>query len=210
MIELRRVTEPVEINCPHCGAPIYAAHEHTTRMLGAGSWLDDGDIVPGLYQALKPEQREPDGFYCHLGTGSRPCCGKQYIVITATFVNTSPDDDFRDTYFRLNGDRGEETNFIARRAEFSWLVSRFESPLGPVLAHERGPFPWEDKSWIGPYGVAACADGNDTPWQFARELLVELGVAARFVQNCTLSGISASLHGSDVSAPRWRRALSAT
>ena len=38
----------------------------------------------------------------------------------------------------------------------------------------------------------------------------KIGSAARFVQNCTLSGISASSHGSDVSAPKWRRALSAT
>jgi uncharacterized protein DUF4158 len=38
----------------------------------------------------------------------------------------------------------------------------------------------------------------------------EHGVAARFVQNCTLSGISASSHVSAVSAARWRRALPAT
>jgi hypothetical protein len=138
-IELRRIAEPVAITCPHCAAPIFALEEHAERLNGVGAWIEDGDTIPGLYDALAPEQRGMGGFDYHLGVGARPCCGKSYIVITATFVNGWPDDGFRGIYFWQNGDRGEETNYLAQRGERTWLVRRFKSPLGPLFEHELGP-----------------------------------------------------------------------
>jgi len=43
-------------------------------------------------------------------------------------------------YFFQNGDRGEENNFIGRRSEETWIISRFDTPVGPTLEHQFGKF----------------------------------------------------------------------
>lgn len=85
-----------------------------------------------------------------------------------------PDEDFRDTFFFLNGDRGKPTNFMATRGKRDWWVQRFESPLGPVLHHYIGPLKLMDDSILGDNGVMSCSSLGSETWALARRIVVEM------------------------------------
>jgi len=86
-------------------------------------------------------------------------------------MDVEPDTDTEDVFFHHNGDRGEETKFLAQRGVDRWILTRFDTPQGPMIEHDFGPFADTYGDWIGPYGVASCIEGG--PWSFARAFLLE-------------------------------------
>ena len=177
MITLRRIVEPMTIPCPSCGAALLVVGEHEVKAAGGGPWIKDGDTIQGFPWMLTPEQLGKNGYDCVLETGQRPCCGKDYFIFRCVMVNTEADDDFAQTYFYMNRDRGPATYFTATRGKREWLVERHESPLGPVLNHIFGPFKLDAASSVkGPDGVSGrhTASTPGDPWDFSRRALIEL------------------------------------
>ncbi len=97
-------------------------------------------------------------------------CAKPIVGIIAQFLDTDPDAEFEDVYFFDNGDKGKPTNFLARQGQLAWFVSRYDTPLGPMLEHWFGPFPDRFGDWIGPNGVATCS--GSPAWDFAVEFML--------------------------------------
>jgi hypothetical protein len=96
-------------------------------------------------------------------------CAGAYFGITARFIDAIPDDDVIHIYFLQNGDRGEENNFIGRRSEETWIISRFDTPVGPTLEHQFGQFAVTFGDRLLPDGVASCVIG--APSDLARHFL---------------------------------------
>ena len=174
-IELHEITEPVDIPCPTCGAPLLRVSKHCLDVVGDGYYLVDGDTVDGFYGDLTPEEKDPSGNWCELLQGSRPCCGVGYVVIEDVCVNAPMNDRFARSYMTKN-EPGETTFLVATRGAERWIVGRCDTPLGPMLTHQFGPFAWADTSWIGPNGVTSCRsswDNSASPWAFADAFLLE-------------------------------------
>jgi hypothetical protein len=130
-VELRAVTDTFDLACPHCHAALLRIEPHSSYVVTGAPWAEDSDVVP-VYD-LVPE--DALAHYCVLMSGTAACCGKPYIVVTATLVRGEPDDAMRDRFFFRNEDPGPETNFIASGGTHNWTVRRFESERGPVLEH---------------------------------------------------------------------------
>jgi hypothetical protein len=157
------------VACPHCRKTLFTVFPHRQEQAFAGHLYTDGDMVP-VFHSLTDEQRQGFGWDTELMVGKCPFCGGAYFRITALFIDAVPDHEFKDVYFFRNGDRGEPTHFTARRCSQTWVIAVFDTPLGPMLQHEFGPFADTFGAWIGPFGVASCASGG--PWGFAKEFLL--------------------------------------
>jgi hypothetical protein len=89
----------------------------------------------------------------------------------------------------LEGDRGDQSNFIAGHEGWKFVVSRFDSEFGSVLEHISGTFALPNNNWLGPNGVTTCqpGDGPQSPWKVATELLLGLWTSwRRFNARATL------------------------
>jgi hypothetical protein len=167
MIETKAI-EPsgMVIDCPHCRKALLTVFPHGPKKAFDRYLYTDCDTVP---IELAPRQRVL-GWDIEVRLGTCPFCAGAYFGITARFIDAIPDDDVIHVYFFRNGDRGEENNFIGRRSEDTWIISRFDTPLGPMLEHQFGPFAatFGDRLW--PNGVAGCVIGG--PSDLARHFLL--------------------------------------
>lgn len=175
----------VGICCPSCGTSLLHVYPDRSETPNRELWLTDGDIILGLHNRLKEEDKITHSISAshELLIGCCYVCASDYFVIETLLVYASVefDSDYADIYFRRNGDRGQEINRIglyeSNLAEQTWWVSQFDTPLGPLLHHSIGPFPLLDKSMVsGPFGVMACAtaSGAASPWTFASDLLFSI------------------------------------
>ncbi len=183
-IRLKQIIEPWPVKCPCCGAEILRVATHEVEVVGEGYWLHDGDTIFGLLQRLSDEQRAK-GYDYDVLVGRRPCCGRNYFVVQALFVDAVVEEgsEFEYRYLHQNDDPGPETNFVAHYdgpfvlngAPKEWRVRQHDTPLGVLHCHMFGPFVLKDDSIIGEYGVAACiGGGHENPFQFGSDLLFGL------------------------------------
>ena len=170
MIETNPIDpEGFPVACPHCQRLLYLAHP-TEVVYEAAGYLSDGDTIP-IHDDLAPEQRDGFGWYATLDAGTCDACRKPLFEIAASFMDVEPDEEVENRFFHRNADMGDEHHFIGRRGAERWLVTRFDTPQGPMLEHAFGPFADNYGNWIGTAGVASCRNGG--PWEFAREFLLE-------------------------------------
>lgn len=161
--------------CPHCGQQLLELTQGCARVVAGGTWLDDGDCVPGVVDQLP-------GGYGHgndacLMVGTCPGCRGHYWVAEATLLAGSWDQ--LDAF--LSGEAPLDDEAPARFYAGSWGRSRWwmveqETPDGPVHQHCFGPFALSAIDELrGPNGVAACGQRARAPaWSQARELLLEV------------------------------------
>lgn len=169
MIETTEIpAEGVTVDCPSCRKALYRQFADRTEDYFEGYLYSDGDTVP-LYHQLGEEQRR-GGWHAALSAGTCPFCAQPFFGLVACFTDAEPDDEFESVYFHVNDDRGEPKHFSARRGEERWLVSHFDTHLGPMLEHEFGPFADTYGGWISEAGVATCSQGG--PWDFAIDFLL--------------------------------------
>ncbi|WP_424363332.1 hypothetical protein [Methylocystis parvus] len=156
----------IAIDCPHCRRLLLTVCSHGPKNAFDRYLYTDDDTVP-----IELAPRQPIfGWDIEVRLGACPYCAGAYFGITARFIDGIPDDDVIDVFFRRNGDRGEENNFIGRRSEETWIVSRFETPVGPMLEHQFGPFAATFGGRLWPNGVADCGIGG--PSDLARHFLL--------------------------------------
>jgi hypothetical protein len=159
--------EGFPVIAPCCGRRLFTMldkEDHTTDF----SYFD-GDIVP-VFHKLRDDQREGFGWSTRLDVGTCPLCEASIIGIETSMVAAEPDMAFEDRYFFRNEKRGLPTNFIASRGVEKWIVSRFDTPLGPMFEHIFGPMVDVTGDWVGPHGVAIC---HGEGWDFACNFLLE-------------------------------------
>jgi hypothetical protein len=171
MIETNAITESgAPVACPHCRKTLFTVLPHRQELAFEGYLYTDSDTVP-ISPSLSASQSQGFGSWdTELMAGECPFCRGAYFAITVILIDAMPDDEFRQVYFYRSGDRGEKSNFTARHGNQSWVISRFDTPLGPMLEHEFGPFADTFGKWIGSVGVASCEGGG--PWDFAKEFLL--------------------------------------
>jgi hypothetical protein len=171
MIEAEPIGE-IEHNvvCPHCRADLFHVSPVGQRATFPGFLYEDGDTIP-IFSHLSEEQHKGFGWTTQLYSGTCPFCASRLIAIEAAFMDVEPDIDTEDVFFHRNGDRGEGANFLAKRGIDRWIVTRFDTPQGPMVEHSFGPFIDNYGEWVGPNSVASCAEGG--PWQFATTFLLD-------------------------------------
>ena len=186
-ITLQPILTESFISCPFCHMPIIRMTDKTETYIGEMPWLHDGDTIPGLWERLSAVQKTPYGFDYSLYVGYQPCCGKNYYIVEAMFVNAkiSPNDDFDETirWCNKNIEGAVEDNVRYRTAQYSghnprfpksWNVKEVQTEHGIAHHHTFGPFKLLDRSLIGNHGVACCQSGGRVTWAFASDLLYEL------------------------------------
>ncbi len=167
MIETKAIDPSgIALDCPHCGKALLTVFPHGPKKAFDHYLYFDGS--PGTIE-LTPRHRRL-GWHIEVRLGTCPFCAGDYFGITARFVDAIPDDDFIHVYFFRNGERGDENNFIGRRSEETWIISHFDTPLGPMLEHQFGPFALTFVERLGPKGIASCIIGG--PSDFARHFLL--------------------------------------
>ena len=166
MIETKAI-EPsgIAIDCPHCRKALLTVFPHGPKN-AFDRYLYPIDTVP---IELAPRQRLL-GWDIEVRPGTCFFCAGVYFGITARFIDFDTDDDVIHIYFFRNGDRGEENNFIGRRGEETWIISRFDTPVGPMLEHQFGPFAVTFGDRLLPNRVAGCVIG--APSDLARHFLL--------------------------------------
>lgn len=157
------------VSCPHCRQTLYTMFARREELVFDGYLYGDGDTVP-LFHRLSDKQRQ-GGWHAVLSAGECPFCIAPIFSLTAAFIDAEADDEFENVYFFCNDDRGERVHLLAQRGDESWIVSLFNTHLGPMLEHEFGPFADTYGEWMGPAGVASCSQGG--PWAFAIDFLVD-------------------------------------
>jgi hypothetical protein len=181
MIETMAIDQNgIAIDCPHCRKALLTVFPHEPKKAFDRYLYTDGDTVP-IELTARHRRR---GWDIEVRLGACRFCGGDYFGITARFIDAKPDDTFIHVYFGRNGDRGEENNFIGRRGEETWIVSRFDTPLGPMLEHQFGPFAVTFGDRRASNGVAGRFIGGPadlarhfllTQWAELRTMLKALG-----------------------------------
>ena len=167
MIETK-ATDPsgIAIDCPHCREALLTVFPHGPKKAFDHYLYFDGGHVP--IGSTRRHRRL--GWDIEVRLGTCPFCAGSYFGISARFVDAMPDDNFIHVYFFRNGDRVDESNFIGRRSEETWIISHFDTPLGPMLEHQFGPFALALVERLGPKGIAGCGIGG--PSDLARHFLL--------------------------------------
>jgi hypothetical protein len=167
MIETKAIDPSgIAIDCPHCGKTLLTVFPHGPKKAFDRYLYPDRDTVP---TELASGHRRL-GWDIEARLGKCPFCAGDYFGITARFIDAIPDDDFIYVYFFRNADRGEANNFIGRRSEETWIISRFDTPLGPMLEHQFGPFAITFGDQLAPNDKAGCIIGG--PSDLARHFLL--------------------------------------
>lgn len=163
------------IGCPHCGELLLELTQDCVRVVTGGTWLEDGDAVPGVLDQL-PRGRE-GGHDASLLVGSCLACKDHYWVAEATLLAG----DWNQLEAFLGGDAPFDQEAPARFYVGTWRQSRWwmveqETPAGPVHQHCFGPFGLNSIDTLrGQHGVAACGELAKAPaWAQARDLLLEV------------------------------------
>lgn len=178
-----------DLYCPSCGAAIYKLFPSESKVIRGGFWLRDGDLIPGLYNALTEDQKKPNGFDYELLVGSQSCCGKDYYVIDCKFINAHFSKEENVVYFFEDSIyEGKEKNFIvsyhgtATIIPAQWVMSKIPSSKGVIHSHLFGPFELTEEIG-GVSGVSACC-GSFRDSECAKrsaEMLLEIWDDARYL-----------------------------
>ena len=174
------ITSSHAVCCPTCDRPVFLVFPDREQVPDGSYWLEDGDTVGEVWDALSETQRTPDGFFYELMTGNCGDCSAPYYAVTASFMDTSF--DTAEQYLCFNVELGPARNRICRCTDTvdgippTWLVQVFSTAIGPMTHHIFGPWLLQDTVGVlGPYGVSRCGhDEMVKPWDHARNLLLHL------------------------------------
>jgi len=159
--------------CPHCRDLLALVEPEAFSTFGPGFFLDDGDSVPGMREAIA-QLNVQEGFDCILSVGTCSTCRAGYYVVEATFVDGSLE-DLLDWYA---ADKGQPCSYrlVRHPEQRPWLHIRRSTADGrDVHEHMFGPFPTDVAALKGPHGVSACgARGREGAWESARQLVAGL------------------------------------
>jgi hypothetical protein len=166
MIETKAIDQSgVAIHCPHCHRTLLALFSNGPKNAFDRHLYSDRSIP--IAGTPRPSALRWD---IEVRLGACHFCARAYFGITARFIDAIQDDDGIDVYFFRNGDRGEENNFLGRRSEESWIISRVETRLGPMLEHQFGPFAATLGRRARRKGATGCITGG--PSELARHFLL--------------------------------------
>jgi hypothetical protein len=160
MIAIEPISERL-VACPHCGDALYTLYGDRQEMAFDGGYLYHGGDTVSIYHDLA--ETTGYGWAEHLAVGWCPWCDGRIFRIAVCLMDVEPDENTEEVFFRSNGDRGVGRNFAATRGSDSWILTRFDTPQGPMVEHEFGPF-------ADTYGDWRVSGG---PWDFARKFLLE-------------------------------------
>ena len=135
---------PMQLCCPHCGEVALAVGAHSARTPddGDGYWIDGGENLD-IGPELSPEQAAADGFYTTLHGGRCDACGEMYTAHGVKFFDVNASRFFIESYVMENVPM-DVTHFACRREGETWLMTRYETPEGPMVGHLFGPYPQAD------------------------------------------------------------------
>lgn len=188
-VKLTAIEGTKHIDCPHCGVHLLKISASNAEVVGGGTWLQDGDTIPGLYQALLSGNRLQFNHDYELLVGTCRHCEEHYFVVELKMANQNigaSENDFQDIicWFEDNVGyhKGEHFSgsYSGDRDDIpkTWLVEQSDTDKGLAHIHTFGPFKLEAPGKvIGRCGVAACqGDDEDTssPWCFAKNILLIL------------------------------------
>ncbi|MGD9657781.1 MAG: hypothetical protein AB7U61_09110 [Methylocystis sp.] len=165
--------EGFPVIAPCCGRRLFTMldkEDHTTDFL-----YSDGDIVD-VFPLLRDDQRKGFGRSTHITLGECPLCDAFIIGLETSMVAAAPDVAFQDRYFFRNEKRGLPTNFVAGRGDEKWIMSCFDTPLGPMFEHIFGPLTNVTGEWVDPQGAVNWPreEGGDFACNFLLERWDEL------------------------------------
>ena len=193
-IQLTKIEHEHRLTCPNCGHPrLIATANAIDDTACGGSYIDDGDIIPGLYETLvgvglekeikesgSNEDDDPwltKNYDYELLVGECPSCKKDYFVVECAMIDDAVEVDweFTEKYFNENdASIPPATNYVATLVDgdLQWLVHRHDTPWGVCLKHRFGPFGMGDKKMDG--CISTCDPDGKELFQIGRGLLLGL------------------------------------
>ena len=139
---LARLSALMRLCCPHCGEDVLRVSAHDSYKPDGGCWIDGGENLD-IGPELNPEQAEREGFYTTLHGGRCDACGEGYTVHAVKFFGADAARPFIEGYVMENVPM-DVTHFACRRLGETWLMTRYETPEGPIVGHWFGPEPQAD------------------------------------------------------------------
>lgn len=131
---------PLQLCCPACGEVALVVGAHEAHTPDGGYFLHGGDnldIGPGLSPA------QASGFYTSIHGGRCEACGEAYAAHGVKFFDVNASRSFFEGYVLENVPM-DVTHFECRRLDETWLMTRYETPEGPMVGHLFGPHPQDD------------------------------------------------------------------
>lgn len=178
------------VNCPHCGQLLLELTQDCVRVVAGGTWLEDGDAVPGVVDQL-PGGRDSGHDACLL-VGTCQGCAGHYWVAEATLLAGNWDQ--LEAFLAGDAPFDQEAParfYVGARRDAPWWMVEQNTPAGPVHQHCFGPFALNTIDQLrGAHGVAACGELAKAPaWSQARELLLEVWpqLSARYTRGATIT-----------------------
>ncbi len=167
------VTAEYSVNCPACSAALFLVSPDSSRTPSGEPWLLDGDAIPGTTPDVEK------GYSAMLSVGQCGSCREHYYVSQLTILHGDWDllVDFHGGFDAFDAEL-PITNWLCaipsqdQQVQGGWLLTRSDTPAGPVHEHTIGPFVLDRLSSVsGPVGVSACQGRGDTdPWSHARNV----------------------------------------
>lgn len=134
--------EPLRLCCPHCGSPVLTVGAHSASTPDGGYWIDGGENLD-IGPELSPAQASGEGFYTTLHGGRCGACGEGYTVHAVKFFAANASRFFIESYVMENVPM-DVTHYECRHFGETWLMTRYETPEGPIVGHWFGPEPQAD------------------------------------------------------------------
>jgi hypothetical protein len=179
MFNVYAVAEQFGLNCPCCGRAVLIALPEKSEVPGGGTWLQDGDTIPGLWDQLTDAQKAPSSFDYELMIGTCPGCQQQYYAVLCNWMQG--DYAELEDYLLRNVPLNEERNYVCVNevdmdgVPRQWLMQEYRTEKGPMQEHWFGPFKLDDdEGVVGPFGVSACSAGDNDAWKHASKVLMAL------------------------------------
>lgn len=168
------VAAECSVNCPACSIALFLVSPDSGRTPTGEPWLLDGDAIPGTTREIA------EGCSAMLSVGRCDSCRAHYYVAQLTVLHGDWDllVDFHGGFDVFDAEL-PRTNWLCSlpshdpQVPGAWLLTRSDTPAGPVHEHTIGPFVLDRLSNVsGPAGVSACQGrGNTDPWFHAREVV---------------------------------------
>lgn len=134
--------DPMRQCCPACGEAVLIVGAHEAHTPDGGYWLDGGENLD-IGPALSPAQAMREGFYTTLHGGRCDACGEGYTVHDVKFYDVNASRFFIESYAMENVPM-QRTHFACGHFGETWLLTRYETPEGPIVGHLFGPYPQDD------------------------------------------------------------------
>lgn len=140
-------TAPYAFRCPDCGAVLALASARQFQSQQGDWWLYDSLSMEDWEAALLGQADDPAGAYLEVNFGLCRPCGVRHVVVGAWLADFHLTEEVIIPWWE-SGVPGLVGHQVTGVRGQTWLITRYDTPLGRLEEHLLGPFPSVTASWV--------------------------------------------------------------